>query len=97
ALPAHGAVETETTIEYTADAWQALTPRLQQMDASWTVLGSYHSHPGHGVFLSATDRDTQSEVFSHEWQVALVVDPVKDKIGFFLGEKGTPCPNWYVV
>lgn len=97
ALPAHGAVETETTIEYTPEAWKNMLPQLQQMDAAWTVIGSYHSHPGHGVFLSSTDKDTQGEVFSQDWQVALVVDPVADKMGFFVGEKGKRCSHWYIA
>ena len=97
ALPADGGEGTAISFEYTSATWAVLTPQLQQMNADWTVLGSYHSHPGLGVFLSATDRNTQESVFAQDWQVALVIDPIADETGFFFGEKGKPCPHWYLV
>jgi len=97
ALPADGGEGTAISFEYTSTTWTHLTPKLQQMNPDWTVLGSYHSHPGLGVFLSTIDRETQESVFAQDWQVAIVIDPIKDEIGFFLGEKGKPCPDWYVV
>lgn len=97
ALPAVGGLETEVSFSYTETAWEHLTPHLQQMGAIRTLLGSYHSHPGMGVFLSKTDLETQAEIFPHPWQIALVVDPVADKTGFFLGKTGHPCERWYLL
>lgn len=97
ALPALDGIETPTFFGYTTASWQTLTPQLQQMDADWTLLGSYHSHPDMGVFLSATDLDTQEDVFSADWQLALVIDPVRDEIGFFVGKDGQPCADWYYI
>jgi proteasome lid subunit RPN8/RPN11 len=97
ALPADEGVETATSFEYTAATWQHITPYLQRMNAAWTVMGSYHSHPGLGVFLSTTDHDTQKEIFSQDWQVALVVDPVAEEFGFFVGEDGKACPDWHLL
>ena len=97
ALPAPDGIETPTFFGYTTASWQALTPQLQQMDADWTLLGSYHSHPDMGVFLSATDLDTQEDVFAADWQIALVIDPVRDEIGFFVGKDGQPCADWYYI
>lgn len=96
-LAAGGGVETATSFEYTAETWKQMTPQLQQLPPNWTVVGSYHSHPGLGVFLSTTDINTQVDVFSQDWQIALVVDPIADKIGFFIGQKGVPCPAWSLV
>ncbi len=94
ALNGHG---TSTHFEYTSASWQAITPRIEGMNAAWTVVGSYHSHPDAGVFLSQTDKNTQADVFSHDWQIALVIDPVRDEIGFFIGERGTPCLAWRII
>lgn len=82
--------ETAVSFEYTADTWQQMTPKLQEMPPDYVVVGSYHSHPGLGVFLSTTDIDTQINVFSQEWQVALVIDPIKEDIGFFISQAGVP-------
>lgn len=96
-LPARGGIETPTEFSYTSESWQHLTPRLQTMDPTWTIVGSYHSHPGMGVFLSGTDLDTQAMVFAQDWQVAVVIDPVADEIGCFVGSKGRVCERWFVV
>ena len=97
ALPALDGHGTATQFEYTSASWQAITPGLVKMDAGWTVVGSYHSHPNIGVFLSTTDKDTQADVFCHDWQIALVIDPVRNEIGFFLGERGAPCASWRII
>ena len=47
------------------------------------VLGWWHSHPGFGCFLSPTDLKTQEYFFPESYQVALVVDPVRDELEFF--------------
>lgn len=97
ALPAAGGEETATSFAYTSESWNALLPQLTRMNAAWTLLGSYHSHPGMGVFLSSTDLETQGAVFSQPWQIALVIDPVNEEVGFFTGALGKPCPHWYLV
>ncbi len=96
ALPAPDGIETPTFFGYTTASWRTLAPQLQQMPVDWTVIGSYHSHPNMGVFLSQTDLDTQEEIFCADWQIALVIDPVKDEIGFFVGKDGQACAEWYV-
>jgi len=97
ALPAPKGIETATSFSYTSETWAALFPHFQEMPANWTLMGSYHSHPDMGVFLSRVDLDTQENIFPHPWQVAIVVDPVRHEEGFFVGEKGVPCDDWYVV
>ena len=54
-------------------------------------IGWYHSHPDIGVFMSATDKKNQKLFYNQEWQIALVVDPVRDEIGFFRGKRSTAC------
>ena len=47
------------------------------------IVGWWHSHPGFGCFLSRTDLHTQEFFFPESYQVALVVDPIKDELEFF--------------
>lgn len=91
AFPALHGECTSTTFSYTAASWQALLPQLKQMNSAWTIVGSYHSHPGLGIFLSSTDKETQADVFPHDWQIALVIDPVAETAGYFIGVNGKPC------
>ena len=97
ALPAHAGEGTALTFAYTEATWQALSPQLQSAPANWTLLGSYHSHPGMGVFLSSTDMETQRGVFFHDWQIALVIDPVSGAVSFFFGAEGHRCSHWEVI
>jgi proteasome lid subunit RPN8/RPN11 len=93
ALPALNGTGTATTFSYTPAAWEAILPAWKQMNSEWTIVGSYHSHPGMGVFLSSVDRTTQAEIFPHDWQVAMVVDPVANTTGLFMGVSGKPCSH----
>ena len=97
ALPAYDGEGTALTFSYTEATWQALSPQLQQLPKTWTLLGSYHSHPGMGVFLSSTDLETQRGIFFHDWQIALVIDPVSSAVGFFFGAEGHRSSCWEVI
>jgi 26S proteasome regulatory subunit N11 len=92
ALPARNGDGTPTSFSYTPEAWEAILPEWRKMSRDWTIVGSYHSHPGMGVFLSSVDLATQADVFPHDWQVAMVVDPVSDACGLFIGASGKKCP-----
>jgi len=48
------------------------------------IIGWYHSHPGHGIFMSNVDVETQSRLqqFS-SYIAAMVIDPTTDQVGFF--------------
>lgn len=96
AMPAHNGEGTPTSFSYTPAAWETIMPGWLAMKGDWTIVGSYHSHPRMGVFLSSIDRSTQAEVFPHDWQVALVMDPAAGQCGLFIGVAGKPCP-YYVV
>ena len=66
-------------------SWEQLWSRIE--DGS-NLLGWYHSHPGMGVFLSATDLRTQQLYFSATWQIAVVLDPVSQETAIFYGAMG---------
>lgn len=50
---------------------------LEKSHPNEIIVGWYHSHPGHGVFLSEIDLITQKTFFNESYHVALVVDPLK--------------------
>lgn len=68
-------------------SWQAV---WETMGNDGNILGWYHSHPGMGIFLSATDLRTQELYFGAPWQIAVVLDPVRREIGVFGGNQRIP-------
>ena len=46
------------------------------------VVGWHHTHPNYGVFLSSYDMFIQNNFWNLPWQVALVVDPCRETLGF---------------
>ncbi|MGB4966283.1 MAG: hypothetical protein WBO77_04225 [Microgenomates group bacterium] len=56
------------------------------------VVGWYHTHPGSlDVFMSGTDRGTQSRMFVQDWHIALVLNPQRQIWGAFHGRDATQC------
>ena len=50
-----------------------------------TIVGWYHSHVGHGIFLSNVDIDTQLKLQQFSpYVVALVIDPTVNQFGVFM-------------
>jgi proteasome lid subunit RPN8/RPN11 len=53
------------------------------------IVGWYHSHPGHGLFLSQTDLDTHMQFYQFSpYAVSLVVDPKSNEFGIWIYENG---------
>ena len=48
-------------------------------------IGWYHTHPGHGVFMSSVDQDNHRRAYQRDYHVALVVDPIRRQYGLFAG------------
>lgn len=48
-----------------------------------SIVGWYHTHPGWGIFLSGTDRNTIFQHFKDPQSIALVLDPKGGDHGFF--------------
>ncbi|MEB3187514.1 MAG: Mov34/MPN/PAD-1 family protein [bacterium] len=89
ALPARRTEGSGIHLRFTPETWEAL-----RADPGWpderALLGWYHSHPGLGVFLSGTDLGTQRRHFAHPWSVAVVLDPLAETWGVFVGPRGLP-------
>jgi proteasome lid subunit RPN8/RPN11 len=53
------------------------------------IVGWYHSHPGHGLFLSQTDLNTHMQFYQFSpYAVSLVVDPKSNEFGIWIYENG---------
>ncbi len=84
-----GAIYSDKThtsqIEGTAGLYQKKFQRIKKKrkNENLRIIGWWHSHPNLGCFLSPTDLLTQQYFFSKEYQVALVIDPVRHEFEFF--------------
>jgi proteasome lid subunit RPN8/RPN11 len=95
-LPAIGAHGTGTYFKFTSEAWDYISNERARRYPDLVTVGWYHSHPGLGVFYSATDRASQEAFFHHPWNIGLVIDPVSNEIGAFVGRNSARCDNCLV-
>jgi len=87
ALPARHTRHGSVYLTFTQDS---LVDLHDQIDANYKgqkIVGWYHTHPRMGVFLSEHDTWLHRHFFPEPWQVALVVEPVGAKGGFFVRQK----------
>lgn len=57
--------------------------KMMREDKNRNIVGWYHSHLDLGVFLSDVDIRTQLTLQQFSYVIALVVDPIRNKHGFF--------------
>jgi proteasome lid subunit RPN8/RPN11 len=88
AIEAHAAVGDLTRLTFTHEAWEDVHRVIEDSHPECSIVGWYHSHPGHGIFLSDHDRFIHHNFFSAPWQIALVVDPVHQTEGLFCWTHG---------
>ncbi len=72
-----------TRVRFRRDGFEKLFASLDDIGFDHIVAGWYHSHPGHGVFMSPTDVDTQKVMFSSSFHRAVVIDPINKEIGAY--------------
>lgn len=77
---------------YTVSPEELIKSRLKIPEGLISV-GWYHSHPGHGVFLSNADMTIVKSIYNLDWHVAFVFDTFSGDKGFFYGEKGKKIKN----
>ncbi|HET6874477.1 MAG TPA: Mov34/MPN/PAD-1 family protein [Acidimicrobiales bacterium] len=83
AIEARRAVGTATSLTFTHEAWDEVNAVMAREHPDEKMVGWYHSHPDVGIFLSEYDTFIQSNFFGEPWQVAYVVDPIRDESAFF--------------
>jgi proteasome lid subunit RPN8/RPN11 len=77
-------------VTFTADTWQHIQVLMDKQYPDLRIVGWYHTHPGHGVFLSEMDVFVHESFFGMPWQAALVYDPRSGEEGIFGVSQGRP-------
>jgi len=92
-LPAVDAKSRSASLTFTHDTWSAMTRQVDRRYPGEAVVGWQHTHPDLGVFLSRYDLFIHRHFFSPAWQIAMVVDPCRQELGFFQwhGDEITDC------
>jgi proteasome lid subunit RPN8/RPN11 len=75
-------------VTFTADTWQHIQVKMDRQYPDLRICGWYHTHPGHGVFLSEMDIFLHESFFGLPWQAALVYDPKSGEEGIFNASQG---------
>jgi proteasome lid subunit RPN8/RPN11 len=74
---------TSVSVKFDREGFERLFESMDDSCFNYVIVGWYHSHPGHGCFLSQIDVDTQSKMFSGPYHSALVIDPLNVEIAVF--------------
>jgi len=82
-IPALRARENQMHVTFTHDVWEDVLTTIDRDYPGQQIVGWYHTHPGFGLFLSDYDVFIHKNFFSDARMVALVIDPVAGKAGWF--------------
>ncbi|MCK4445337.1 MAG: hypothetical protein KAW09_12385 [Thermoplasmata archaeon] len=84
----------EVSVKFDKGKMGELFDQLDGSGFDYMIVGWYHSHPGHGCFMSPRDLDTQKSMFSESFHCALVVDPLNSEIEAYTldGDDCKPIP-----
>jgi proteasome lid subunit RPN8/RPN11 len=82
-VPFEDARSHAASLTITHESWSVMTREIGHRFPDDQVVGWHHTHPNLGVFLSGYDLFIHRHFFSEVWQVALVVDPIRQEFGFF--------------
>ncbi|MEM9775544.1 MAG: hypothetical protein AAF902_13265 [Chloroflexota bacterium] len=103
-IPAQHTVMQGASVTYTPESWRTIHDWLLENypKEDQIIVGWYHTHPGFGIFLSNMDLFIHRNFFPQKWHVALVLDPVNYKSGYFCWNKAQtqimpydmPWPYW---
>ena len=94
AIEARHSDSRSTTLKFTHESWEYINGVKDSQYPNAKVIGWFHTHPNFGIFLSAYDTFIHENFFNDSGQIAMVVDPVRDQVGFFQWHNGalTPAP-----
>lgn len=86
-------------LTFTHQTWEQINDELESKFPDEIILGWYHSHPGHSVFLSDYDVFIQKNFFNLEFMVAYVFDPTITQRGFFFwdNDKIEKARGFYII
>ena len=85
---------TSVEVRFDRNGYEGLFDALDDIEYEYVVVGWYHSHPGHGCFLSDVDIGTQRAMFTEGYHTAVVIDPVNREMAAFhtVGDEVRPRP-----
>jgi proteasome lid subunit RPN8/RPN11 len=89
-IPAEQVDKKVGSFSFTDTSWAEMNSTLDHMIREGSlsddsrIIGWYHTHPGHGVFLSGQDLFIQNNFFSKEYYFALVIETKKHEGAFFV-------------
>lgn len=78
-IEAKNANASQASLTFTHETWDYINRIKDERHSTSRIVGWFHTHPGFGVFLSQHDLFIHRSFFNLEWQVALVLDPVRNK------------------
>jgi len=84
-------------VTFTAKTWAHIQDVMDTSYPELRILGWYHTHPGHGIFLSDMDLFIHKNFFSLPWHLAFVFDPQNQEEGLFAWRTGNMLIESFVV
>ena len=87
-------------VESTHSQWSKMDNQMDELNVGrerkLMKLGWWHTHPNMPIFMSGTDRETQSLYFCKDWQFAVVLNPQAKTWGAFIGEQAVSCEGYFM-
>lgn len=74
---------TPTTLKFTHETWDYVHEQIEKKHKGKKIVGWIHTHPDFGIFLSEYDKFIHQNFFSEDYEIAYVVDPIKEIEGFY--------------
>lgn len=94
------AVGNQVFVESEHSQWFAMEQEMDKLNANRKKklirVGWWHTHPNMNVFMSSTDKNTQSLYFHKDWQFAVVLNPQNERMAAFIGENADPCSCYFI-
>ena len=84
-------------VTFTAKTWSHIQDVMDRQHPDLRIVGWYHTHPGHGIFLSEMDLFIQKNFFSLPWHLAFVFDPQHQEEGLFTWRGGNMAIEAFAV
>ncbi len=84
-------------VTFTGKTWTHIQEVMDQSYPDMRILGWYHTHPGHGIFLSDMDLFIHKHFFNLPWHVAFVFDPQNQEEGLFAWRSANMAIESFVV
>ncbi len=72
-----------TRLTFTHKSWEYINDKIDKEYSDKRVVGWFHSHPGHTVFLSTYDKFIHENFFNRDFMVAYVFDPINGEQDFY--------------